>query len=349
MEPLERAISFCTKAEISVKALKKILKTADEYSSSEPTVINADLIRPVIVGNGGKFLLLNHLKAGDKVLNPFGREKIIFFGIDLDSHEIKAIAIAKKELCSSDTWNSLIQEIKIMKLSQGVEGIIQMDLAFFLGARVFIVLEYYNAGQLGELLIALMFANLDLRLRLKLALDIAIGLKNLHDLGILHRDIKPQNIFVYDKHEETPHAVLADLGSACEMKDFKEMKKFTGSYAWFSPEIAKTIEPGETETKVLPGWLETMTDKADVWGLGCVFFLLFKGGSLSWQRVLASDGRGRQVAKNTAKLKEKKVIEEIKNSPLDPKLKLLITGMLQVNPEKRWSALEVYEFLSDLV
>lgn len=345
MEPLLKAIHSCTNAKISVDALKKILKAAKEYTLRDPTILDLDLMRPVIVGNGKSFLLLNHLKAGDKVINPFGREKIIFFGIDLDTYEIKAIAIAKKELCEPETWDMIHQEIKIMEKCKGTEAIIQMDLAFSRGESIFIVMEYCNAGQLGDLLIALVTVHLDQRLIIKLALDIATGLKNLHALGILHRDIKPQNIFMIDKPEITPRAVIADLGAATEMNDQKQLSKFIGSYPWFSPERARAARPDKTEEELLPEWLEASIDKIDIWALGCVFFLLFKGGVLSWQRIPEGKSRSRVVNANLLNIREEDVIEDIKNSSLDPKFKPLLTGMLQVDPKKRWDANEVYEYL----
>jgi serine/threonine protein kinase len=58
----------------------------------------------------------------------------------------------------------------------------------------------------------------------------------LHSLSIVHRDVKPANIYVMNEDEQNPEIVLADFGYAAELdKEFRH--EFVGSSAFIAPEI----------------------------------------------------------------------------------------------------------------
>jgi predicted Ser/Thr protein kinase len=65
--------------------------------------------------------------------------------------------------------------------------------------RAFIIMEYLHGQTLGQFVAG---RPLDRATLLRLALEIASGLSAAHDVGIIHRDIKPGNIFITNK--ETP-------------------------------------------------------------------------------------------------------------------------------------------------
>jgi len=47
----------------------------------------------------------------------------------------------------------------------------------------------------------------------------ALGLEQLHSLGVIHRDIKPSNILItYPKRNQKPRAVIADFGLCRQME-----------------------------------------------------------------------------------------------------------------------------------
>jgi len=86
------------------------------------------------------------------------------------------------------------------------------------------------------------------------AIQVALGLDNLHSRRILHRDIKPKNIFLTSKH----HVRLGDLGCAKLMKTGLARTQIGTPY-YMSPEI----------------WAARPYDgKSDVWALGCLTFEL---------------------------------------------------------------------------
>ena len=80
------------------------------------------------------------------------------------------------------------------------------------------------------------------------------GLLSLHDKCVLHRDIKPKNVFLTGK----AHVRLGDLGCAKLMKGGLARTQIGTPY-YMSPEIWSN---------------HTYDAKSDMWALGCLLFEL---------------------------------------------------------------------------
>ncbi|MCO4743778.1 MAG: tetratricopeptide repeat protein [Proteobacteria bacterium] len=97
----------------------------------------------------------------------------------------------------------------------------------------------------------------------RLLADVADALADLHDHGIIHRDVKPQNL-VYD--EKTDRARLMDLGIARaeEFSTLTATGQFIGSTRYAAPE---QFHPGS----------DPIDGRADLYGLGVVLYELLTG------------------------------------------------------------------------
>ena len=98
------------------------------------------------------------------------------------------------------------------------------------GERPYLVMEYIDGGDL-----AMRVARGDVPDRERLARELLAALRHIHDAGVLHRDIKPQNVLV----DEHGHARLTDFGIA-QPRDAASLTRtgrVLGTEAYIAPEV----------------------------------------------------------------------------------------------------------------
>lgn len=102
------------------------------------------------------------------------------------------------------------------------------------GAKIMIVMELCENGDLRH--------NIHLRLpwalKIRLALDVAIGLAFLHEHGIIHRDIKTTNVLV----DASWRARLCDFSFAIHSSSQAKREFTYGTEEFMSPEIALALD-----------------------------------------------------------------------------------------------------------
>lgn len=103
---------------------------------------------------------------------------------------------------------------------------------------------------------------LEYRLRRKVMFQILSAVAYIHEKGIIHRDIKPDNV-LYDEKEEI--ALLTDFGLSTKAQDSVE-ENFIGNIRYSAPELL-------FKTK-------KYTAAIDMWAVGCLFYELITGNIL---------------------------------------------------------------------
>ena len=169
-----------------------------------------------------------------------------------------------------------------------------------------IIMEYADNGDLYQKIIE--YKKIKLYLEedeiWKIFIQLVKGLKSLHDLKILHRDIKSANVFLF----KDGSSKLGDLNvSKVAKKGIGYTQTGTPYYA--SPEVWKDL---------------SYDNKSDIWSLGCVLYEMV---------TLYPPFR----AQNMEKLFKKVIKGEINRIPDKYSLDLftIIQLLIQVNPEKR--------------
>jgi len=103
------------------------------------------------------------------------------------------------------------------------------------GQKLFILSELMQNGSLKDFLKKTPQSALENRKYIDIALQVAKGLNHLHKCGVIHRDLKPDNVMINSKGE----CKLIDFGISrvVEKDEDKNMTGFVGTPAYIAPEL----------------------------------------------------------------------------------------------------------------
>ncbi len=183
---------------------------------------------------------------------------------------------------------------------------------------VCLVLELMQSGNLLSL-INNTAISANIFLCLAITQDVVSGLHYLHQLNILHRDIKSENILFNARGQ----AKIADFGVAIH-QSMARTNQPMGTILYFAPNLAKSL----LERRIF-----SYDRTTDVYALGITLLELVLGedvyparhGEQLWRAI--ADGEYRKTSSNT-------------------RLDWIISRCLAASPRERWSAADVLEFLA---
>ncbi|EMD45197.1 serine/threonine kinase, putative [Entamoeba histolytica KU27] len=150
-----------------------------------------------------------------------------------------AIKRLKQLQCEEDELEEFEKEIDMLDKFRS-DYIVYFYGAVFIPSKMCIVTEFAKYGSLRDLM---KNKNLHLkpRLKIKFMIDTAKGIQYLHSNGILHRDIKPDNILIFSLEEGVAvNTKLTDFGSSRNFNLLLTNITFTksvGTPAYMAPEI----------------------------------------------------------------------------------------------------------------
>jgi serine/threonine protein kinase len=95
------------------------------------------------------------------------------------------------------------------------------------------------------------------------------GLKIMHAEGFAHRDLKPQNVFVVQKHPQW-WVKLGDFGLSKKRTDGTAYRTHAGTQEYMAPELFYYVQELDVETS-------EYTNAIDLWSLGCIIYRVVTG------------------------------------------------------------------------
>lgn len=156
-----------------------------------------------------------------------------------------------------------------------------------------VMVEYGEAGTLGDCLSQQ--DTLDLDTKLRLAGDIAVGVAALHKCGIVHSDLKPENVLVCRSNDGTLVAKLSDFGLSIIQEERKSPSLWhTGTELWMAPEwgtvISNDMLPSTDSTCLFPRLKIPLT--IAVYSCGLLLWSILLDGKQPWELDIFGDAEG---------------------------------------------------------
>lgn len=183
---------------------------------------------------------------------------------------------------------------------------------------LFLICEYIPGGDLFDAIaVAQKFTEEQSSLMIK---HLLLALAYLHNMDIVHRDVKPENLLVEYDGTRIKTLKLADFGLACEVT--KPLYTVCGTPTYVAPEILAECGYGV---------------KIDVWAAGVILYILLCG----YPPFVSEDNDQEKLFDCILTGKYDFPEENWYNVSIDAKE--LIQNMLQLAPELRFSAEDVLD------
>ncbi|KAI1473821.1 kinase-like protein [Daldinia eschscholtzii] len=150
---------------------------------------------------------------------------------------------------------------------------------------LFIAMEYIELGDLEHCIGIGRWAEKAIKETTKQILE---GLKIMHQEGIAHRDLKPQNILVVST-EPNIKVKITDFGLSKRLSNRKTsglVSKGIGTAGYKAPEVVRLWDSEDSSQDLNHYSRHSYTFKADIWSLGCIIIRMAVGKQL---RLFRSD------------------------------------------------------------
>ncbi|XP_052140789.1 3-phosphoinositide-dependent protein kinase 1-like isoform X2 [Oryza glaberrima] len=203
-----------------------------------------------------------------------------------DTGNVYALKIMDKKFITKENKISYVKMERIVLDQLDHPGVIRLFFTFQDTYSLYMALESCEGGELFDQIVRKGRLSED-EARFYAA-EIVDILEYLHSLGLIHRDVKPENLLL----TSDGHIKIADFGSVKPTKDTpikvlpnstnERACTFVGTAAYVPPEVLNSAPP---------------TFGNDLWALGCTLYQMLSGSSpfkdasewLIFQRIIARD------------------------------------------------------------
>jgi serine/threonine-protein kinase len=246
---------------------------------------------------------------------------IVYKAQDRDLDDVVAIKTLRSEALSADPTllDRFKQEIRLARKITHPNILRTHDLGETNGLR-YLSMEFVRGITLKQMVEQDQLIPTPVALRV--AKQICAGLAAAHEVGVIHRDIKPQNIII----EPTGGLKVMDFGIArlTQERGMTATGTVIGTPDYMSPEQARGLN---------------LDFRSDIYSTGVVLYELFTG-------TLPFEGDS-PLAVVLKHVQEKPPSPQAKNPKIDPKIAAIILKCMQKDPDDRFQSVnQLYEALT---
>ena len=209
-------------------------------------------------------------------------------------------------------------EIEILKIGQHPNIITLYDVIEN-EEKIYIIMEYCAGSDLFAYIEERNF-KLPEKHAAQIIRKLSSAVYYLHSFGIIHRDVKPENILMTDKTEYADIRLL-DFGLSKIVRQGEKCTEPYGTLSYVSPEVLQDIPYDE---------------RCDLWSIGVITYLLLSG-------VLPFDDENniKEIARKTVYEKTPfypSLFQNVSKEAID-----FVDKLLQKDPDKRMKMTELFE------
>ena len=187
-----------------------------------------------------------------------GGMAVVYRAFDMKTHQTAALKVLREEYEGDPEYvERFKREAEVCK-KLNHPNVVNMISSGTAGGISYIALEYVDGKTLKELITE--SGRLEQGLAVRVALQILSALSHAHQRGIIHRDVKPQNVMI----SHTGQAKIGDFGIAgmADTNTLTSDGNVMGSVHYFSPEQAKGMRA---------------TEASDLYSVGVMLYEMLSG------------------------------------------------------------------------
>jgi hypothetical protein len=195
--------------------------------------------------------------AVERVLGS-GAFAVVWLGHDRDLDDRVAIKVLSENWTHQmDIRDRFVEEARVLRRARSERVVQVFDIGELPDGRPYFVMSYADRGSLAD-----RADRTGVATALRYGADIALGVADLHRVGIMHRDIKPSNVLFRSDGGGLDRLVIADLGLSKRLAEASGFTLAAGTPGFMAPEQADGLG---------------LDHRVDVYGIGATVYHLLTG------------------------------------------------------------------------